>query len=205
MKKFLTVLLLGGLMVGSIFAFNANAPRVYQDSTAPMYQEYNRGVHGGYMFSEEDMITVKGTIDSIEEEEEFPGIKIIKVKTEDGEIVEVHANAYFATDIETGKEIELTGWKVVLNGETIFKTVESKIDGEEVLLNGYRGAARGMYAPVNMYGYDQTPFMRKHGNFGNRQMPGYAPQYQPMKRHGNFGYNQMPGYVPQYQPMPRGR
>ena len=144
MKKFLTALLIGVLMAGSIFAFNANAPRAYQSSTetAPMYQSY-LGMAGGYMFSEEDMITVTGVIESIEENEEYPGMLEIIVKTDDGEEVELHANAYFAEDLEVGKTIEVTGWSVEINEEKIFKAAEAKVDGEETLLNGYRGSARG--------------------------------------------------------------
>ncbi|AEX84735.1 hypothetical protein Marpi_0284 [Marinitoga piezophila KA3] len=153
MKKLLTALLVGGLMTGSIFAFNANAPRVYQETsgTVPMYQNY-QGVPGGYLFTEENMLTVTGVIESIEENEDYPGLLEIKVKTEAGEEIELHANAYFAGSLEIGQTMEVTGWSVEINGEKIFRPAETKIDGEEVLLNGFRGSARGTgYASQTQY------------------------------------------------------
>ncbi|WP_129408399.1 hypothetical protein [Marinitoga lauensis] len=228
MKKFLTVLLVGGLMAGSIFAFNASAPRAYQSQdVAPMYQNY-QGVHGGYMFNDENLITLSGTIDSIEENKDFPGMLEIKVKTENGDIVEIHANSYFAKDIEVGKSIEVKGWEVEFADEKIFRPVETKIDGEEVLLNGYRGAARGMGAETTMPGYGK-PVNNFRGNRGyapnmNYRRPvnnfkgnmNYAPNMNyghgrnqqfrsPMNYQNHMPDNYMPGYTPQTQPMPRGR
>ncbi|MBM7558549.1 hypothetical protein [Marinitoga litoralis] len=184
MKKFLTVLLVGGLMVTSIFAFNANAPRVNQDPNAPVFQNY-QGVHGGYLFDEESLITVTGTIDSIEESKDFPGLLIIKVKTDDGDVVEIHANYYFAKDLEVGKSIELKGFEVVLKDSKIFRPIETKVDGEEVVLNGFRGAAMG----------------------ANTQLPGYTPKA-PFANQGFRGrnMNQVPmNQAPNRNFAPRGR
>ncbi|KAF2956807.1 hypothetical protein [Marinitoga sp. 38H-ov] len=220
MKKFLTALLVGGLMVGSIFAFGGYgyAPMTNQNTnSAPVYQNY-RGARGGYMFSEENMITVTGTIDSIEESKDFPGVLEIKIKTENGDIVEIHANSYFASDLEVGKTIEVKGWEVILNDEKIFRPVETKVDGKEVVLNGFRGAVRGT-GVAQMPGYNM-PVNNFRGNRGNtmnrptnnfRGNTGYAPNM-------NYGYgrnknfrtpknyqNQMPCYQQPIQPMPRGR
>ena len=219
MKKFLTVLLVGGLMVTSIFAFNQNAPRVNQDQNAVATQQ----VRGGF-FDEESLITVTGVIESIEENEEFPGMLEIIVKTDDGEEVELHANAYFTNDLEVGKTIEVKGFEIVYNDGKIFKPVQTKVDGKEVVLNGFRGATRGMRANVQMPGYapnaNQGFRGRTNGNFaprsnmrqapGNLQMPN---NYYGQHSNGKFvqrGFNQqqMPGYQRQniqQPPMPRGR
>ncbi|WGS65896.1 hypothetical protein [Marinitoga aeolica] len=226
MKKFLTVLLVGGLMAGSIFAFNANAPRVNQDpNAAPIYQNY-QGTRGGYMFNEENMITVTGTIDSIEENKDFPGMLEIKIKTDNGDFVEIHANSYFAKDLEVGKNIEVKGWEIEFNNEKIFRPVESKVDGKDVVLNGFRGAARGMGVNTQLPGYtpkapvanqgfrgrnmNQAPrgrYMNQvpNGNYnfgprGNYQMQNNC--YGPQTPNGNFaprGNFQMPGYQGQQQ------
>ncbi|GAB6189658.1 hypothetical protein JCM30566_13990 [Marinitoga arctica] len=217
MKKFLTVLLVGGLMAGSIFAFNASAPRVNQNpEVAPMYQN-TQEVRGRYMFSEDEMITLNGTIDSIEENKDFPGMLEIKIKTESGDLVEIHANSYFAKDLEVGKSIEVKGWEIIFNDEKVFRPVETKIDGEDVVLNGYRGSARNMgvampgYAPNSVNNFRgnmrQAPMKNSQRNF---QMPHAQPQHggymgnQNFRRPMNY-QNQMPGYNPQTQPMPRGR
>jgi hypothetical protein len=177
MKKFLTVLLVGGLMVTSIFAFNANAPRVNQDPNAPVFQNYQDDC---YMLNEEDMITVTGTIDSIEESEDFPGILIIKVKTDDGDVVEIHANSYFAKDLEAGKSIELKVFEVVLKDSKIFRPIETKVDGEEVVLNGFRGAAMGVNSQIP----DSTP----KAPFANQGFRGRNMNQAPMNQapKGNF-------------------
>ncbi|MBM7559743.1 hypothetical protein [Marinitoga litoralis] len=212
MKKFLTALLVGGLMVGSIFAFGGYgyAPMTNQNTnSAPVYQNY-RGARGGYMFSEENMITVTGTIDSIEESKDFPGVLEIKIKTENGDIVEIHANSYFASDLEVGKTIEVKGWEVILNDEKIFRPVETKVDGKEVVLNGFRGAVRGT-GVAQMPGYNMpvNNFRGRGYNTNNfRGNTGYAPNM-------NYGYgrnknfrtpmnyqNQMPGYAPYGAQMP---
>lgn len=219
MKKFLTVLLVGGLMAGSIFAFNANAPRVNQDpNAAPIYQNY-QGTRGGYMFNEENMITVTGVIDSIEENKDFPGILEIKIKTDNGDFVEIHANSYFAKDLEIGKTIEVKGWEIEFNNEKIFRPVESKVDGKDVVLNGFRDAARGMRSNTQMPGYNrnsnfrgnmrQSPMRNNNQRYYQMQNNCYGPQIsnRDFVPRGNF---QMPGYqgqrqYPNQQPMPRGR
>ncbi|KLO24460.1 hypothetical protein X275_00035 [Marinitoga sp. 1197] len=217
MKKFLTVLLIGGMMAGSIFAFNANAPRVYHDSdVAPMYENYS-GIRGGYMFSDEELITANGTIESIEENENYPGMLEIKVKFDNGEIVELHANSYFVKDLEVGKNIELKGWIIKLNDETIFKPIESKIDGKEVVLNGFKGMAMRGSGYTTMQGYipNRRPVNNFRGMRNSHNLNYNNWNHKPMMNnyYNNYNfrnpapYNQMPGYSPMRNPapMPRGR
>ncbi|KAF2955589.1 hypothetical protein [Marinitoga sp. 38H-ov] len=185
MKKFLTVLLVGGLMASSIFAFNANAPRVNQDNA--VYQNY-QGVLG--IFDEESLITVSGNIDSIEESEDFPGLLIVKVKTDDGDVVEIHANSYFAKNLEVGKSIELKGFEVVLKDSKIFNPVETKVDGEEVVLNGFRGAARGMRVNTQLPGYTPKAPVANQG-FRGRNINQVPMNQAPNRNFAPRGYFQM--------------
>ncbi|NUU95333.1 hypothetical protein XO10_03470 [Marinitoga sp. 1135] len=219
MKKFLTTLLIGGLMAGSIFAFGGAAlPGAYQPLNAPVYQRYQQ-VKGGYWLNDENLIEVKGTVESISTEEDFPGILFVTVKTEDGNSYIVHVNARYAVDLKEGDSVELKGWITEFKDEKIFRPVEAKVNGEEVYNRNQffrRTAVRPNVRPYagKPFGYNtmpNKPIRRPYNNnfrrpgsripmnyYGRTPMGAWERPMMNYNYPGSGYYNEIPGYTPKY-------